>query len=164
MKQKGFTLIELIVALGIGVVLLSAIVSSIFLVVHGSIDVRSRMTALADIENAAHWLTRDTIMGQSLDLLEGAPPANTVNITWFDYTGGSGNETAHYAAYTHSGTELRREYDSANNTAIVARRLTEVGFSLDGDLMTVTLISTPERASRSTVNRTYVIEMRAGGE
>jgi len=163
MKQKGYTLIELLVILPIAVVALGAIVGSIFLVLHGTIDIRSKTTALAGIENAAHWLTRDIIMGQSINLLEGAPPANTVNLTWMDYTGGLGNEIYHYVVYTHSGTELLRECDSADNTTIVARNLSDVSFTLNDDLVTVTLTSTPERVSRSTVTRTYVIEMRAKG-
>ena len=160
MKQKGYTLIELLVVLPIAVVMLSAIVGSIFMVGRGTIYVRSEMVALIDIESAAHWLARDIIMGQSINILEGAPPVNTVNLTWIDYTGGAGSETSHYVVYTHSGTELLREYDSADNTTIVARNLTDVSFTLNGDLVTVTLTSTPERESHSTVTRTYVIEMR----
>jgi len=159
MKQKGFTLIELLVALPIGVVMLGAIVGTIFLVMYGTIDVRSKTTALADIENAAHWLTRDIIMGQVTNLVEGEEPVSTVNMTWDNLAAQEGEEISHYVVYTHSGTELLREYDSANNTTIVGRHLSEVGFSLEGDLMTVTLTSSPERASRSTVTRTYIIRM-----
>jgi len=163
MKQKGYTLIELLVVLPISVVMLGAIVGSIFLVLHGVIDIRSETAAQVNIENAAHWLTRDIVMGQSTNMLEGAPPVNTANFTWVDYTGGLGNEVSHYVAYTHSGTELVREYDSADNTTIVARNLTDVSFTLNGDLVTVTLTRTAEGASRSMVIRTYVIQMRAKG-
>ena len=164
MKQKGYTFIELIVALPIAVVMLTAIVGAIFMVVRGTIDIRSETVAQADIENAAHWLTRDIIMGQSIDLLEGAPPVNTVNLSWIDYAGGLEGEISHYVLYTHSGTELLREYDSADNITIAGRNLADVSFTLDGNLVTVTLTSTPEEASRSTVTRTYVIEMRASAE
>jgi len=140
------------VALPIAVVALGAI----FLVTHGTIDVRSKMTALANIENAAHWLTRDIMIGQNI-VIEDEP--TTANISWNDYTCGMGNEIAHYAFYTHSGTELLREYDSADNTTIVARNLTDVSFTLNGNLVTVTLTSTPEEASRSTVTRAYIIRM-----
>jgi len=164
MKQKGMTLIELLVILPISVVMLGAIVGSIFLVLNGTVDIRSETAAQANIENAAHWLTRDILMGQSTNMLEDAPPVNTVNFTWTDYTGGLGNEVSHYVAYTHSGTELLREYDSADNITIVARNLTDVGFTLNGDLVTVTLTRTAEGASRSMVTRTYIIQMRAKGE
>ena len=141
-------------ALPIAVVALGAI----FLVTHGTIDVRSKTTALADIENAAHWLTRDIMMGQNI-VIEDEP--TTANISWNDYSGGMGNEIAHYVFYTHSGTELLREYDSADNTTIAGRNLSYVGFSpdFDSNLVTVTLTSTPEEASRSTVTRTYIIRI-----
>jgi len=164
MKQKGFTLIEILVVLPMAAVMLVAIVGAIFLIMRGTIDIKSEMVAQADVENAVHWLTRDIIMGQSINILEGEPPVNTVNLTWIDYTGGIGNELSHYVVYTHSGTELLREYDSADNTTIVARNLSDVWFTLIDDLVTITLTSTPEKASRSTVTRTYVIEMRARGE
>jgi len=86
MKQKGMTLIELLVILPISVVMLGAIVGSIFLVLNGTVDIRSETAAQANIENAAHWLTRDILMGQSTNMLEDAPPVNTVNFTWTDYT------------------------------------------------------------------------------
>jgi len=164
MKQKGFTFIEILVVLPVAVVVLGSIVGGIFLVMRETIDIRSEMVAQADIENAAHWLKRDIIVGQNINTLEGAEPVNTVNLTWTDYSGGIGSELAHYVVYTHSGTELLREYDSANNTTIVARNLSDIGFTLNGDLVTVILTSTPEKASRSTVTRKYVIEMRARGD
>jgi len=157
MKQKGFTLIELLVALGIGTVVLSSIVTSIFMVMRGTNDISGESAALADIEHAAHWLTRDMMMGQVTDLDEGAPPVSTVNMTWMDYTGGMGSEISHYVVYTHSGTELLREYDSANNTTIVGRNLSYVGFSLYGNMVTVTLTS--RATPHSTVTRTYVLRM-----
>ena len=164
MKQNGFTLIELLVAMGIGVVLLTAIVGSIFLVAYGSMDVRNEMVALADIENAAHWLTRDIVMGQVTNLVEGEEPVSTANMTWDDLTAEEGEEISHYVVYTHSGTELLRQYDSANNTIIVGRNLTYVGFSLDGSLVTVTLTASSDGMPRSTVTRTYVTQMRAKSE
>jgi len=176
MKQKGYTLIELLVALPIGVVVLAAIVSGIFQVVHGTIDIRSETVAQADMENAVHWLTRDVMMGQSIwrtwdpitgqgtELLQDSPATDNVTLTWTDCTGGLGNEHSHYVVYAHSGTELRREYDSVDNTTIVGRNLSDVKFSLSGDLVTVTLTSTHEKLARSTVTRKYVIEMRARGD
>ena len=66
MNQKGYTLIELLVMLPISVVILAAIVGAIFMVMHGGGDLRRESTALTDIENAAHYLNRDVIMGQNI--------------------------------------------------------------------------------------------------
>jgi len=159
MKKNGFTLIELLVYLAIGSVVMAGIVSGIFQITYGQGRIKGETIALNDIDNASHWLIRDIVMGQSVELY-----ANQIGLAWTDFTGGVGNEISHYVIYTHSGTELLREYDSADNTTIVGRNLTDVGFSLDGHFVTVTLTSSPDTFPRVTVTRTYVIQLRAKEE
>lgn len=162
MKQKGFTLVELLIALPIGVVILGAIVSGIFLVPRGTTEVRNSAAALIDLENVAHWLNRDIVMGQVVDLFPGLPPVTTLNMSWNDYTGGPGSSNAHYVYYYRSGIQLLREYDSASNVTIAGRNLSYVGFSIDNDgLVTVTLNSTPAGTRQKIVTRSYQIQMRA---
>ena len=162
MKQKGFTLIELLVALPIGVVVLSAIVGAIFLIPRGTTEVRNQTAALADLENATHWLNRDIVMGQITDMIPGAQPVSTLNMSWNDYSGGPGVSIAHYVYYYKSGTQLLRQYDSAGNVTIAGRNLGYVGFSIDnGSLVTVTLNTTPAGPRQKTVTRSYQVQMRA---
>ena len=163
MKQKGFTLIEMLVALGVGTVILLSIVGSIFLVMRGTPEIRKEVVALTDIENAAHWLTRDIVMGQVTTLVEEEEPVSTVNMTWDNLAAQEGEEISHHVVYTHSGTELLRQYDSADNIT-VGRHLTYVGFSIEGSLVTVALTASLDGTPRSTVTRTYVIQMRAKEE
>jgi prepilin-type N-terminal cleavage/methylation domain-containing protein len=162
MNQKGFTLIELVVALAILGIVVVGIVTSIFQIMQGRAQIAGKSVALADIDNAAHWLTRDIVMGQSTDLENGEPPTGNMTITWNDLTSWAEAEESisHSAVYTHSGTQLLRKYDSANNTTIVGRHLTDVGFSIDGNLVTVTLTSSPDGVPASTVTRKYLIRMR----
>jgi hypothetical protein len=138
------------------------IVTSIFQIMQGRAQIAGKSVALADIDNAAHWLTRDIVMGQSTDLENGEPPTGNMTITWNDLTSWAEAEESisHSAVYTHSGTQLLRKYDSANNTTIVGRHLTDVGFSIDGNLVTVTLTSSPDGVRASTVTRRYLIRMR----
>ncbi|MDO8716119.1 MAG: prepilin-type N-terminal cleavage/methylation domain-containing protein [Dehalococcoidales bacterium] len=162
MKQKGFTLVELLIALPIGVVILGAIVSGVFLIPRGTAEVRDQAAALTDLENTAHWLNRDIVMGQVTDLLPGLPPVSTVTMDWNDYTGGPNSSIAHYVYYYLSGTQLLREYDSADNITIAGRNLSYAGFSIDNEgLVTVTLNSTPAGVRQKTVTRSYEIQMRA---
>jgi len=162
MNQKGFTFIELVVALAILGIVVVGIVTSIFQIMQGRAQIAGKSVALADIDNAAHWLTRDIVMGQSTDLEDGEPPTGNMTMTWNDLTGWAEAEESisHSVVYTHSGTQLLREYDSANNTTIVGRHLTDVGFSIDGNLVTVTLTSSPDGVRASTVTRRYLIRMR----
>lgn len=162
MKQKGFTLVELLVALPIGVVVLGAIISGIFLVPRGTVEVRNQAAALADLENTAHWLNRDIVMGQVTNLLPGLPPVSTVTMNWNDYAGGPNSSIAHYVYYYLSGTQLLREYDGAGNVTIAGRNLSYAGFSIDNaGLVTVTMNTTPAGARQKTVTRSYQIQMRA---
>lgn len=162
MKQKGFTFIEVIVALGVGTVILSGIVGSIFMIMHGVPKIRDEIVALTDIERAAHWLTRDVPLGGNTNLVDAAPPVAQMTLIWFDYTKVSELEEnqSHSVSYTWSpGTgELQRNYDGLITVAGV--RLANVGFSLDGEIVTIILSSYVGEGSESTVTRTYKILMR----
>lgn len=161
MNEKGFTLLEVLVAMLVGGMIMAAIVSGIFQISFGTGQISERNTALADIDNAAHWLTRDVVMGQSTDLWEGAPPTSNMTITWTDFTSFEGGEESisHSANYTYSGTELRRNCDGV--VTIIGRHLTNVEFSIDNRLVTLTLTSSTEKVPRTTVTRKYLLQMRA---
>ena len=163
MNQKGFTLIEMLVALGVGTVILLVVVGAIFLVMRGTPEIRKEAVALADIDSAAHWLTRDVAMGLNTNLVNDAPPVTQMTITWADYTGAAELEesVSHSVSYTWSPEtgELLRNYDGV--ITIVGSHLTNVGFSLNGSSVTVTLTSSIDGYASSNVTRSYKILMRA---
>ena len=49
MNQKGFTLIEMLVALGVGAVILFGVLGSIVLVMRSTPQIRKEVVALADM-------------------------------------------------------------------------------------------------------------------
>ena len=159
MNQKGFTLIEILVAMLVGGMITAGVITGIFQIVYGAGEIREESVALADIDNAAHWLTRDVVLAQNTDLDPGPPVKMT--LTWNDSTWWAEQEesVSHSVIYTYSGTDLQRNYDGVVTT--VGRQLTDVGFSLDGRLVTITLTSSPEEEPRSAVTRSYTIYMRA---
>lgn len=162
MSQKGFTLIEILVALGVGTVILLGIVGSLFMIVRGVPEIRKEVVALADIERAAHWLNRDVAMGRDSNLVNDAPPIAQMTITWIDYTKAAELEesVSHSVSYTWSPStgELQRNYNGL--ITIVGTHLTNVEFSLNDRSVTVTLTSSIDEASGATVTRTYKILMR----
>lgn len=161
MNQKGFTLIEILVAMAVGGMVMTGIVTGIFQILLGTGQIRVESVALADMEDAAHWLSRDIPMGQTIGgLVDGGPTESDMTIIWNDYTWWAQQEesVAHSIAYTYSGTGLQRNYDGVVTT--VGRHLTSVGFSLNGNLVTVTLTSSPDMFPRSTVTRSYLIRLR----
>ena len=142
MRQKGFTLVELLVALAVGVILLTGLVLSIHNVVWGTGRSNSHVVALADVNLAALSLKKDIQMAQDTDLTDGDPiPQSAVTLTWTDYTGfeESDNKT-HYTTYTLYGTELHRDYDGT--VSIVSRHITSVGFIQNDRIVTVNITAT----------------------
>ncbi len=162
MKQKGYTLLELLVALPIGAAMLFVIVSSFFQIMQGRVDIAQKNAAMVDIDSAAHWLARDLILAQGTSLeWEGPPPVSVMTLYWRDLTAWAGDEGSveHSASYTLSGNQLLRDYDGGEEI-IVGRHLTNVGFSIEGKKFTVTLTSRPGLPG-SAVTRSFVIQMRS---
>jgi prepilin-type N-terminal cleavage/methylation domain-containing protein len=159
MKQKGFTMLELLVALPVGAVIVLVVVSSFFQITQGRIDIAQKSVAMADIDNAVHWLARDLVLAQTTNLTDGAPPTDNMTLSWTDLTHWAQDEGSidHSISYTLSGTELRRNYDGG--VTIVGRYLTNVGFSIDERVFTITLTSCPDLPG-STVTKSFSTEMR----
>ncbi len=139
MRQKGFTLVELLVALAITSVLLPGAVLSIHQILLGTIRSRSQVTALTDINQATLAVKKDLMMTQSTNL--SSIPQSSATLSWVDYTGfDSGNYTSHSSSYSWSGTNLLRTCDGV--TSIVGRHITSVGFTQNGRVISVIITAT----------------------
>ncbi len=164
MNQRGFTLIEIMMVLAIGGIIMPAVAATIFAVVQGSGRNDGTAVALADLDRAAHWLTRDLVLAQTTNLIDGAQPVPGAGLvlTWNDLTIWAQQEglVSHSVSYTVSGTQLLRNYDGQVTT--VSKYLTLVQFSISGRLLTMTLTSSPGIfIPRPRETRTYVIYLRA---
>lgn len=164
MRQKGFTLLELMVAIPIGAAVLLVFSYSFFQIMGSREDVSNKSVAMADIDNAIHWITQDLVMAQDTSLQDGADPVSSFSATWSDLTHWAADEGSidYSVNYYLSGTQLIRNYSgniTGERTIIAGRYITHVGFSLDSRVFTVTLVSQPGLAE-SSVNRTFSCEMR----
>ena len=160
MKQKGFTLIELLVVIAITGVIVLVVGSAIAQIIRGGPQITEESSAMADVDNAAHWLTRDLILAQTTSLIEGVPPTSAMTMNWSDLTAWAGDEGSveHSAIYSLSGTQLLRNYDGEET--IVGRHIINVGFSIDGKMFNVTLTSCSGWTG-STVTRNFLFQMRS---
>ncbi len=142
MNQKGFTLVELLVALAVGAVILVGIVISIHQVSWGTVRSRSHVVVMSDIHFAILPIKKDIQMAQDTDLIDGDPvPQSSVTLTWTDFTGFEEEENkSHYSTYTLSGTELHRDYDGT--VSIVGRHITSVGFIQNDRIVTANITAT----------------------
>ncbi len=66
-NQKGFTLIELIVAIAITALIIGVIAMSIFQVFTVNALSSNHMKAVRQVQTVGNWISRDTLMAQSVD-------------------------------------------------------------------------------------------------
>ena len=158
--QKGMTLIELMVSLAITGMVVSAALGLIFHEFRGTAIAKTYVTAAHEIGNAARWISQDGMMAESSGLVEGAHPADYLNLTWierYDFA-----NIPHSSSYYLEGTQLRRDYDGTVTT--VARDISKIEFSQTGRLLTLSISCTPRWWNSATVEKTYRIYLRAAGE
>ncbi len=126
-NQRGFSLIELVIALAIAALVGGGAVMATFSVITTNSGSTTHMTAVKEVENAVHWLTRDAQMAQ---FEEDEPPTgpwafndpiHPLVLTWVnDYDGISGNVT-----YQQNGGQLLRVYSGSEGSAttVVAQHI-----------------------------------------
>ncbi|MCH8206899.1 MAG: prepilin-type N-terminal cleavage/methylation domain-containing protein [Chloroflexi bacterium] len=165
MSQRGFTLIEILVAMAVAGVVATAVVPAIFQMVVGTGRSNGAAVALADLDRGAHWINRDVVLAQTTDLEDSAPPVSAMTLSWDDLTAWATLEgtLSHSITYTLTGPNLQRDYDGQVTT--VAKHLTKAEFSINGRTLTVTLTSSPGSFTpRTSETRTYDIYLRTQGQ
>ena len=111
-NQRGFTLIELLVALAIIGVITSAISMVIYQTLTIPAQSRTHMTAVKQVENAIHWLSRDVQQAQEI-----STPGFPLTLTWVNW-----DNTVHQVTYTLENGELERANSASGGDPIVVAR------------------------------------------
>ncbi|MBI4188720.1 MAG: prepilin-type N-terminal cleavage/methylation domain-containing protein [Chloroflexi bacterium] len=160
MKEKGFTLIEVLMVMLVGGMVMVAALSTTYQMVVGTDRTNSQVVALGDINQAVLVLRKDLIMAQSTDLVDNDDdPQSSVSLAWIDQTRfGSSNPTSHASNYVLSGTSLHRIYDGV--TYIVGRNITALGFTQNGRVINVTITATGPRAQQKQETLRFSVHMR----
>ena len=157
--QRGFTLIEILVAIAVGGLIVPVVVSGIFAVTRGTVQINTDLVILQDIDGASAWIASDLSQALTSDVVDLDPPVDHMRVDWVDQTGWAveGSES-HFAEYTLSGTDLIRDFDGV--TQIVARRIADIQFSRSDKFITVAITSTLRNTTESL---TYFVTPRADG-
>ena len=142
MKQKGFTLIEILVVMAVGGMVMAVALLTIYQIVWGTERSNDQVVTLTDANYAAMWLKWDLQMAQNTNLVDWDPvPKSSVSLNWIDNTGfAAEGERNHSSNYTLSGTELLRNYDGT--TKIVGRHISSISFIQNGSVVTCNLTAT----------------------
>ncbi len=150
-RQGGFTLVEVLIALGIAAMITGVIGTAIFQILDRSARGGETVRALNDIQNAGQWLYLDGERAETTLLVENDPPVNSLELSWV------ADGQSHTVLYSISGTELLRDHDGVVTT--VARYVSNADFSISNRLITVNLTSTPGSTGASK-DITYSIWLR----
>ena len=137
-EQKGFTLVEILIALGITALVAGTLGTAIFQIFDRSARGNDTLKALNDIHNAGRWLYLDGERAETTDLVDATPPVPPVNAMSLSWTS---DGQLHTATYSLSGTELVRNHNGTVTT--VARYVSSVDFSISNRLIKIDLTSTP---------------------
>lgn len=154
-EDRGITLTETLVSIFLMSLLMGLLGTAFYQFFTVTRRGNDTLTALHDLENAEVWLSSDARQAQS-------------------FTAGSSPVYGTFDCGDYSTVQYRYSYDSGNtalvrekivdggveSTVVVARHIaqeSDVGFSADGNLVTITLTSTSGAISRNT---TLKINMR----
>lgn len=174
MRQKGFTLLEIMVVMAVGSILMTGIVLSIFQVVSATSRSNSHGVALTDVSQAVLYLKKDFQMAQSTDMGFMEDPVvvvlsseNSVTLEWTDFTTPESEEEQmnHHVTYSLSDNGvLERAYDGILPTMIIGRHITYLRFTqLDERVVNIVITATGTQRQQYSKTIEFSVYMRSAG-
>jgi len=129
-NERGFTLIELVITLGIGGLLAAGITTAIFQVVTIPSSSSAHMTAVKQVESAIHWIRNDTWKAQKIECNEDSDSGFPLTLTWVEW---EGDAAVHEVTYSIEDGNLIRTHSvddgeqKDEQKAIVAQHIEDNG-------------------------------------
>lgn len=162
-RQNGFTLIEILLVMAVGGMLLSGLVTAIFQTFGVTKMTTTAVSALENIKMAAYQITQDVKTASTTNLVDGAPAVSNLSLYWTIWYDANGNlipnGEPHSSQYTLSETNLQRNLDGTS-IKTVARYISSVQFSRQGNMIAVSITSSPQGKPETAENKTYYIYLQ----
>jgi len=144
-NQRGFTLIEVVLAIALTGIITGGITMTFFQVFSENTRGSNHMIAVRQVQNAGYWVSHDTQMAQSVEpAADPDPDGFPLVLTWTEWDG-----TVNEVTYTLVGDELQREHytnsilDSTINVAeYVDTDPTKTKCEFAGGVLTLTVTAT----------------------
>ncbi len=170
--EKGYTLIELLIAITIMAVASGAAGGAIFQVLRNTERNNDHMTAVRQVENAGYWISRDAQMSQSVNTTDTLTLPNFLVLSWTEYD----TDDRYQVTYTLENMpegglkKLLRNQSvngSANITSFVAQYIDsypeKTSCNLTSGILNLTITATVGEGSLTqSETRTYKIVPRSG--
>ncbi len=153
-NQRGFTLVEILLAMLIMGFVAVGITATIFQLFIGSDRNSSHMTAVRQVENAGYWISHDAQMAQDVYIASGS----FLKLNWIDSA-----DVSHEVIYNLEDNELKRNYyigGSPEQTDIIIARFIESASCVPSELGLVFEVTAT--VQEQTETRTYEIIPRPG--
>lgn len=155
--SQGFTLMEVLVALGILSLAIGLAGSGLFQVFSFQTSYQDKTVATKDLRHAGSWFSGDALNAQAVadeneDPLDCLAASDSVTLSW------TGNDGAfHSSTYQVSGDSFKRVYDGRVNTLADHVVTNSVGFLHCGNLLTLELeVEADSGKTNKTVLWTYL--------
>ncbi|MFC2011440.1 type II secretion system protein J [Chloroflexota bacterium] len=115
--EKGYTLLELMIAITITVIVTGSAGSAIFQVLKNTERNNDHITVVRQVENAGYWISRDAQMALSVTTTDNLTPPDFLSLSWSEWDV-DGDPTYHWVNYTFQDLtdgigKLSRTYGSS---------------------------------------------------
>ena len=145
--QKGFTLPELLITVAITGLIVTFLGTAIYQIITVTEYGSDKTIAMHELQNVAHWVSRDGQMART------ARGGNELVLTLPD---GSS------ITYAVVDAELLRTADDSQ--MILAKNISDLSFSIEDRVITMTVTSSPEGRPNISEQRTYKVCLRPAEE
>jgi prepilin-type N-terminal cleavage/methylation domain-containing protein len=156
--QRGFTLIELAIAMAIGGFIAASVAMTMYQIVDTSGRTSNHMTVVRQVQSAGYWVTKDVQMAQFITTEDDADGLPLV-LRWTEWDG-----TSHLVSYTLQDTDLVRDSDGKQD--VVAQFIDSISVDprpYTGGKLVFTVTSTLGDGSAVQIEtRTYEVIPRPG--
>ena len=147
--QKGFTLPELLITVAITGLIVGVLGTAIYQIITATESGNDRIIAMHELQNAGYWVTLDGQMARTAtggdELVLAIPPDDDPLITYA-------------VTYKVVDSELLRETDESQ--MIIARNISDISFSVENRVITMTITSSPEGRANISKEGTYKVYLR----
>ena len=133
-KQRGVTLIELLISVGFLASLAGLITGSQFLSVRTRVETAATADIAIETAKTTSWLVRDVHRASGTDVVDGAPAVVDATFSWDE-----GSPVA--CTYLLSGTDMVRDCGSVQH--VVGHYISDLAFTRTGNLISASYLIAP---------------------